>query len=269
MENYAKAKRMLFDNLKPNGISILNIDDKYSSMFITDNTVYYGKHTSDYKIENIKLGYSTSFSLNIKNKMYNISTSLIGEYNIYNLVCSISTLNEMGIPINDIIETVKTIQAPPGRMDIINYKDNLIIVDYAHTPDAMNNIYDTINKIKLGNIYTVFGCTGDRDRTKRPIMLDIALTNSKFSIVTSDDLHDEEFSHIVSDMEEGITKHNYKVIKDRGSAIKSGIELLNNKDILLVLGKGHEDVIIVKDKRIPFNDKQFINSIIKDKVSMQ
>ena len=175
----------------------------------------------------------------------------------------------MGIDINKIKDVVEVLTAPPGRMDIINYNNNLIIVDYAHTPDAMINIYDTINEIKKGNIYTVFGCTGDRDRTKRPIMMDIACTNSKVAIITSDDLHDEEFNHILGDILENNNKNNYMVIEDRGKAIEKGIDMLNNKDILLILGKGHEESIIVKDRKIPFNDKNVVESIIKKNVKIQ
>lgn len=268
MENYAKAKQQLFYNLKENGIGIVNSDDSYFNYFKIGNVVDYGKSANNYKILNKNIGYRTSFELNIKGITYKFNSNLIGNYNIYNLVCSIALLNEMNIDINKIIDVVNVLTAPPGRMDIINYNDNLIIVDYAHTPDAMKNIYDTINEIKKGNIYTVFGCTGDRDRTKRPIMMDIACSNSKTSIITSDDLHNEDFSDILTDMLDGNTKNNYIVIEDRGKAIQKGISLLNSKDILLILGKGHEDAIIIKDKKIPFNDKKVVENLINEKVKI-
>lgn len=268
MENYALAKQKLFYSLKDNGIGILNSDDEYKKYFEIGNIIDYGFSAKDYKIEDYNLGYKTSFNLNIKGNTYTFNSKLIGKYNIYNLVCAISVLNEMNIDINKIIDVVSTISAPPGRMDIVNYKNNLIIVDYAHTPDAMQNIYDTINEIKQGNIYTVFGCTGDRDRTKRPIMMDIACSNSKLSIITSDDLHDEEFDHILNDILENNTKLNYDVIKDRGKAIEKGISLLKDKDILLILGKGHEEFIIVKDKKIPFNDKKTVENLLKNYINI-
>lgn len=268
MENYALAKQKLFYNLKEDGVSILNSDDKYKKYFEIGNVVDYGFSAKDYIIKNYNLGYKTSFTLNIKGNAYTFNSKLIGKYNIYNLVCAIAVLNEMNIDINKIINAVSTISSPPGRMDIINYKSNLIIVDYAHTPDAMQNIYDTINEIKEGNIYTVFGCTGDRDRTKRPIMKDIACNNSKLSIITSDDLHNEEFEHILSDILENNTKLNYDVIKDRGKAIEKGISLLKDKDILLILGKGHEEFIIVKDKKIPFNDKKTVENLLKNYINI-
>lgn len=268
MENYAKAKQKLFYNLKDNGVSIINSDDSYKEYFEIGNVIYYGFDATDYKIENYNLGYKTTFNLNIKGKTYAFSSKLIGKYNIYNLVCAIATLSEMNIDINSIIGVVSSLTAPPGRMDIINYRNNLIIVDYAHTPDAMKNIYDTINEIKQGNIYTVFGCTGDRDRTKRPIMMDIACSNSKMAIITSDDLHNEEFDHILNDILCNNTKINYEVIKDRGKAIEKGISLLKDKDILLILGKGHEEFIIVKDKKIPFNDKKTVENLLSSYINI-
>ena len=270
MENYALAKKILFTNLKEKGVAILNKDDKYYKYYETENTVYYGETGNDYKIESYDLGYITNFKLNIKGKLYNIKSKLIGKYNIYNLVSAIALLNEMNLDIDKIINLSSELSTPPGRTDLINYNDNLVVIDYAHTPDAMQNIFDTVNKIRQGNIITVFGCTGDRDRTKRPMMMHIATTNSDYVIVTSDDLHYEDFNHIVDDMLNNNKNNNYEVIKDRGIAIKKGISLLKEKDILLILGKGHEEFIIVKDKKIPFNDKKEVEKYLeKIKIKIQ
>ena len=268
MENYALAKQQLFYNLKQSGISIINSDDEYKNYFELKNVIHYGFNALEYKILNYNLGYKTSFELCIRGKKYKFNSNLIGKYNIYNLVGAITVLSEMNIDISSIINVVQTISCPPGRMDIIRHEDNLIIVDYAHTPDAMQNIYDTVNEIKQGNIYTVFGCTGDRDRLKRPIMMDIALKNSKYVIVTSDDLHNEDFNHIVDDMIKDISSNNYEVNIDRALSIEKGISLLKSKDILLILGKGHEEFIIVNDKKIPFNDKKKVESLLKSHISI-
>ena len=266
MENYALAKKKLFDSLKQNGIGIVNKDDKYYKYYITNNTVYYGESTTDYKIESYNLGYKTLFKLNIKGNIYNFKTNLIGKYNIYNLTAALALLNEMNIDINRIIELTSNLETPPGRMDIVNFKDNLIIIDYAHTPDAMENVFNTVNRIKKGKLFTIFGCTGDRDRTKRPIMMKLATINSDKVIVTSDDLHDEDFNHIITDMLKDNTNNNFEIIQDRGEAIKKGISYLREKDLLLILGKGHEEVIIIKDKRIPFNDKKEVEKIINNQL---
>lgn len=263
MENYALAKQKLFYNLKENGIGIINSDDKYNNYFKIGNYVEYGINNKDYKIEEYHLDYKINFKLNIKGNLYNVKSNLIGKYNMYNLLCAITVLDQMNISINDILSVVEFISTPPGRTDIINYKNNLIIIDYAHTPDAMENIYDLVKEINKGSVYTVFGCTGDRDRTKRPIMMDLATTNSKYVIFTSDDLHNEDFKQIVSDSIEGIDKTNFEIIMNRGKAIEKGISMLDDKDILLILGKGHEEFIIIRDKKIPFNDKEEVNKLIK------
>ena len=268
MENYALAKQKLFNNLKENGLGIINSDDSSNTYFKNCNYVEYGFNNNDYKILDYNLDYKIRFNLDIKGNVYNIESNLIGKYNMYNLLCAIALVNEMNIDINKIIDVVKNLQAPPGRTDIINYKNNLIIIDYAHTPDAMENIYNLVKEINKGNVYTVFGCTGDRDRTKRPIMMSLATNNSKYVILTSDDLHNEDFSRIVSDTIEGTTKNNYEVIMDRGKAIEKAIDLLNSDDILLILGKGHEEFIILRDKKIPFNDKKHVEKLLKEKVNI-
>lgn len=268
MENYALAKQKLFYNLKDNGISIINSDDKYNSYFKIGKYVEYGINNNNYKIEEYNLDYKINFILNIKGNKYNIKSNLIGKYNMYNLVCAITVLSEMNISINDILNVVEGVSCPPGRTDIINYKNNLIIVDYAHTPDAMENIYNLVKEINKGSVYTVFGCTGDRDRLKRPIMMDLATSNSRYVIFTSDDLHDEDFNQIVSDATKDINKTNFEVIMDRGKAIEKAISLLKDKDILLILGKGHEEFIIIKDKKIPFNDKNYVESLLKQYIKM-
>ena len=268
MENYALAKQQLFYKLKDNGVGIVNIDDEYCHYFEVGNYLTYGFNDSDYQVTNYRLNHlNTYFEIKNKDKTFKIKSPLIGKYNIYNVLGLLIILDLLKFSQEDIENTILNLKTPDGRMDMIKYHTNSIIVDYAHTPDAMLNIYNTIKEIATGKVYTVFGCTGDRDRLKRPIMLDLATTNSDYAIVTMDDLHDEEFSHIVDDMEQGITKKNYEIIMDRGKAIEKGISLLKENDILLILGKGHEKVIIIKDQRVPFNDKECVLNII-DKVKV-
>ena len=267
MDNYAKAKQMLFKKLKSSGIGIINSDDKYKDYFITNNTVTYGIYSGDYKIEDYELSSNnTAISVNYKGNTYKYNYPLIGKYNIYNVLLTLTLLNQLGISMSDI--DFKGIKSPDGRMDMIKYGSNSIIIDYAHTADAMDNIYKTVKPICKGSIITVFGCTGSREREKRPIMMNLALTNSDYVIVTEDDLHEEKFEDIVKDMTNGVTNNHYEVIKDRGKAIKKGIEKLTNNDILLILGKGHEEYIIIGNKNIPFNDhKEVIKLINESKVN--
>ena len=263
MNNYALAKKKLFTQCK--GINIINIDDDYKDYYMINNYLTYGFNKSDYQVIDYKLNnYNSKFTIKHDNKLISITSSLIGKYNIYNMLCAYIILDLIKIENNEIVKILSKVSSPDGRLNTIMYKDNTIIIDYAHTPDAMENIYKTVSNLSKGNIYTVFGCTGDRDRKKRPIMMALALKNSKHVIVTSDDLHNEDFNQIVNDMLENNKHNNYEVCKDRGKAIRMGINLLESQDILLVLGKGHEEYIIVKDKKIPFNDLKEVYKILDE-----
>ena len=265
MEKYAMAKVQLFKQLKTGGHRVINIDDDYCNYYKIDNYLTYGFQNSDYQIKDLKLTSNGSyFTLND----YKISSRLIGKYNIYNMACAVITLDLLKYNKEDIEYVISRILPPPGRMDIINYNSNMIVIDYAHTPDAMMNIINTVKEIKHHNIYTVFGCTGSRDRVKRPIMMQMALDNSNYVFVTSDDLHEEEFEDIVTDMLEGNTQDHYLVEKDRGKAIAAAISKLERNDILLILGKGHENAIIVGQNRIAFNDREEVLKIINNQVKV-
>lgn len=267
MENYALTKQQLFRNLKEHGKAIINADDKYKDIFMLEGNINitYGLNSGDYKINSYKMSDTKSiFSYSFNNEEYKVESNFVGEYNLYNLISSIAVLHELGIDFENINRVIPNLELPSGRMEKIRYKDNTIIVDYAHTPDAIENVLNTTKKVARGNIYVVFGCTGSRDISKRPIMTDIVLKNSKKSIITIDDPHDEDPRKIVNDMLEGNTRENYEVELDRRKAIHKGIDLLDHNDILLILGKGHEEVIIVGNKRIPFNDKQEVLNYIEN-----
>lgn len=261
MENYAKAKQQLFYQLKKEGISILNIDDSYHTYYEIGNVKTYGFSESDYQIQNMEL---TSFGTNFTVGDLHIHTSLIGKYNVYNVSAVAIVLKLLGISSFDIEKIVPTLVPPPGRMDMIPFHKNTVIIDYAHTPDAMKNIFKTVKELPHKNIYVVFGCTGSRDAKKRPIMMQLALKNCNYVIVTSDDLHEEEFENIVKDMLQENELGHYKVEKNRMEAIRMGLNLLKEDDILLILGKGHEEFIIVKEDRIPFNDRKAVEQILKE-----
>ena len=268
MENYALAKQELFKQLKGDKKAIINIDDKYKDYYLLEGNknITYGFNDSDYHLLSFDTSISrTKFEFEYDNKKYSVLSSMPGKYNIYNSICVISLIHEYGISIDDIINVFPKLKTPDGRMDIIHYKDNIIVVDYAHTPDAILNIINTVKELKPNNIYTVFGATGDRDRTKRPIMRNIVFSNSTYSIITNDDLHNEDENQIVNDLLEGNKNDNYEVILDRKKAINKGIDLLKKNDILLVLGKGHEEFMIVKDKKIPMNDKKIVLDYLKTK----
>ena len=262
MENYAKCKQKLFNQIRPGGKAIVNFDDPNKDKFLLDYNVNvtYGFTGGDYKITDYQMSIlGSNFTFINDGVKQNIKVPLIGKYNIYNVLVTIIVLRELGFNYGDISDVLLYIQSPPGRMDMVEYKNNRIIIDYAHTPDAIQNVISTVKEVCDGHIYTVFGCTGDRDRTKRPIMTRLVTEACDHVIITSDDVHNEDPNQIVSDMLEGIVKDNYEIELDRKKAIIKGIKLLTTNDVLLILGKGHEEVMIVKDnKRIPFNDKKTV-----------
>ena len=268
MENYALAKRELFKQLTGIKSAIVNYDDSYKDYYLLkeNNNITYGFTGGNYHI----LEYNTSmkgttFKFEYNKKQYNVHTLLFGKFNIYNSISVIAILKEYGFSMEEIIESFNKLNAPVGRLDTINYKDNLIIVDYAHTPDAIINIFSTVLELKPNNIYTVFGATGDRDRTKRPIMTKLVLSNSKYAIITNDDPHNEDPKHIIDDLLEGNKLTNYEVQLDRKKAIKIGIDKLKHNDLLLILGKGHEEFMIIKNEKIPMNDKKIVLDYLENK----
>ena len=265
IDDYAHAKQKLFYMCNK---AIVNVDDKYSYLFILNNNknYTYGKSISEYMIKNIKLyDKYTKFSI-IHNEEYKYKTTLLGEFNVYNLTNVIVLLSMIGIDYKTIKNAILNIKPPKGRMDIIHYKDSIIVIDYAHTPDAVSKVINTVKSFSKNKIYTIIGCGGNRDKTKRPVMANIAVNNTDFAIFTSDNPREEKQSNIFKDMTSNIKNDNYVIINDRKAAIKYGINLLKKNDILLVLGKGHEDYQIIGNKKIHFDDKEIVLDFIKNDV---
>ncbi len=268
MQNYAKCKQMLFNQLKQDGKAIINFDDANKDLFMFNynKNITYGFTGGDYRVVDYQMSImGSNFTFVNCGVKQNIKVSLMGKYNIYNVLTTIITLKELGVNYSDIYDVLLNIDMPPGRMDMVEYNNNRIVIDYAHTPDAIENIITTVKEVCDGNIYTIFGCTGDRDRTKRPIMTKLVTDTCKKAIITSDDLHNEDFNVILDDMLNGLNNTNYEIESDRKKAIIKGINLLNRNDVLLILGKGHEEVMIVKDKKIPFNDKKIVLEYLETK----
>ena len=269
MENYVLAKQQLFKKLKPNGLAIVNIDDDASPNFLLpmNHNITYGYQEADFRILEEKLDEEgTTFTFSYQEDKYQVYSKLIGKYNIYNLMPVLIFLLSLGVDPVQMLKIAATLTLPKGRFDVIPYKNNKIIVDYAHTPDALIKVIETARLFVKGKIYVVFGCTGERDRVKRPIMTKIVSERAEKFIITEDDLHYEDFTQIKEDMLLGITKKNYEVIMDRKEAIIRGISYLEENDALLILGKGHEDIIVVREKKIPFNDKETVLSYLQNEL---
>ena len=255
MDEYLKCKLKLFSMLKDNGVSIINKDDEYYKHFITKNTISYGV-SGDYKISDIN---NNSFKVN--NIMYN--TKLIGDYNIYNICVVIIILELLNIDSNTIKSVVSSINCAPGRMERINYKDSTIIIDYAHTPDAVEKV---INAVKGDNrVITIIGCGGNRDNSKRKYMGKIASDNSDYVIYTTDNPRYEDPYDIILDMIQLLDSFNYEILVNRKKAIIKGIQMLKKGDILLILGKGHEDYQEINGVKYHFSDSEAVLDYINKK----
>lgn len=269
MENYTKAKQKLFNMLRNNKYAIINNDDNYKDYFIVkgNNNITYSFTKGDYYIKeyNITLSHST-FSVVHNNENYTFSTKMLGKHNIYNSLVSIIILSKIGYTFEEINKVLNTVEGPIGRMENINYKNNNIIIDYAHTPDGIENVLKTARELKPNKIITVIGCGGGTgsDREKRSEMGNLVLTMSNKTIFTNDNPRDEDPNQIINDLLKEKVNDNYIIELDRKTAIKKGIEELTKNDILLILGKGHENYQIIGSNKTHFSDKETVQEIIKN-----
>ncbi len=261
MENYALAKQKIFKSLKSKHRAIINTDDQYVNYFLLkeNNNITYGYNNADYQIIDFIFN-NTGMEITYKyeNETRTFKTSLLGSYNVYNLISVVAVLKESGLTYEKIEEIIPKLFPPSGRMERISYKINNIIIDFAHSPDSLIKFLEVIKDMVKGKVYAVFGCAGERDKTKRPIMFDIVTRECDFVIITNEDPRSEDPNDIAADMIKGSTKTNYEVIHDRKRAIIKGIELLDKDDTLLILGKGHEETITIGKEIIPYNDRQVV-----------
>ncbi len=265
MENYLECKKKIINYLKKDGVMISNIDDEYGLCFKCNNFKTLGFKESDYQIINYKYNnLTTNIELKYKNKLYKIETNLLGKFNIYNYITALAFINNIGYSIEDIIKITNSIYPPNGRNEAIKVKEGVAIIDYAHTPDAVEKIIETHKEMNKGKIITIVGCGGDRDPKKRPIMGEIATNLSDFVILTNDNPRTESEENIMNDIVKGIKKDNYKIIYDRKLAIKEGLDMLDKNDTLLILGKGHEDYQIIGNTKHHLSDKEEVLKYIEN-----
>ncbi len=287
MENYAAAKARLFslvssdEHNKPLKSGIINADDPYAHVM---KEAVHGKtfcpvftyaidHDADLRAVNIHFSSRASvFDLKMDGVTYTVHTNLAGRFNVYNTLAAIGAALSEGVRIDHIISALAEFQACPGRFELINEGQPFgVVVDYAHTPDGLENILKTAKEITKGRILVVFGCGGDRDRKKRPIMGAIAAKYSDIAIITSDNPRSEDPNFIISEVEDGVRQEaknhpafHYEVIADRRQAIERAIRLAEAEDIVLIAGKGHETYQILKDKTIHFDDREEARKAIRE-----
>ena len=268
-KSYLNTKKRLFDNLRNNQKSLVNIDDK-NGMYMTQNTrsrtyTMSLKKPADFKLRVLENSFE---GMKLKIDNIEIQTSLIGNFNAYNILSVTSIAKLLNLNEKNIYENLTLLKSPNGRFEIITKKNITAIVDYAHTPDALLNILSTIHSININNlkVITVIGCGGGRDKDKRKKMGLIAVNNSSFSVFTSDNPRDEDPEKIIEDMISGIEKIQLKKVMielDREIAIKLALSMLNEKCIILIAGKGHEKYQIIKSKKIEFNDLYVVKKSLK------
>lgn len=261
IDNYLKAKLKILDYLDDDKYILLNSDDENSKYFMNHLCKTYGIN-GDYKIINyISHPDKTEITFSYDNKTYNVITNLTSKFNVYNYLTMLSILNSIGFSIDNILENTKDIYPPKGRCETYKVKNGYAVIDYAHTPDAVLKVISAYNELKKNRVITIVGCGGDRDPKKRPIMGNIATNNSDFVIFTSDNPRTEDPLAILDDITKENHANNFIVIPDRKEAILRGIELMEKNDILLILGKGHENYQIIGHEKIHFDDAEIIKSV--------
>lgn len=264
MDDYIESKRKLMKMTRNKKICLLNSKDKHYKKFLS-------KNNNNYIIQkNVKVNsvvnYLDKTSVVIKDKTkYGFILPLVGIFNVYNFLYAYYIVKHLGFDVKFIKNNLSLLSEPPGRMQKIKYNNNVIFIDYAHTPDAVKNVLKTVKKIKNKGIITIIGCGGNRDKGKRKIMGKIATKYSTYVIFTNDNPRCEDEKDIMKDILKG-AKGKYEVIYDRYEAIKKGISLLNGKKILMILGKGHEDYQIIGDTKHHFSDVEVTNEIINKNV---
>ena len=262
-DNYRDTKKRLFDGLKKTAFAVTNKDDK-NGLVMTQNCkasvhTYSTRSLADYKAQILEEGFD-GMLLNINGK--EVFVPLVGRFNVSNLLCIYGSALNLGFEELEVLRVLSTLKPVNGRFETIHSpKGWTAIVDYAHTPDAVDNVIQTIRDIKKegAKLITVVGCGGNRDKGKRPMMAQIAKRGSEQLILTSDNPRDEEPADILNDMKAGLTEEELRstlVIEDRAAAIQTACTLAQADDVILVAGKGHEDYQIIKGVKHHFDDHE-------------
>lgn len=267
--DYRDVKKSFFDNLPKSAFALSNIDDK-NGLVMLQNTdarkiTYALKTYANYRAQILENQLS---GLLLKINENEVWVRLIGTFNAYNLLAIYGTAIELGLDHFEVLRLLSELESVSGRFQfIISNKNITAIVDYAHTPDALENVLKTINDIRTKNeqLITVIGCGGDRDRTKRAMMANIASTLSDKVIITSDNPRTEKPEDIIAEMEKGVEPQNYKKtvsVTDRKQAIKMACQLAQANDIILIAGKGHETYQEIQGIRYEFDDMQIVKELL-------
>jgi len=277
MENYFDAKMELFTGLatqeqKRKPVAIVNIDDRYGQQLLDKidkrvAVVTYGMGLrADFRASNYRAEFTgTSYHLDARGKNYLVRLPLIGRFNVANSVAALAAANALGINLRTAVFSLAKSPQVPGRLELVPAKRQFqVFVDYAHTPDALGNVLKTLRELEPHRLIAVFGCGGERDRQKRPLMAEMADRLADYSIITSDNPRKEDPNAIVAEIEKGFRSNHYEKIVDRTKAINRAVALTRPRDIVLIAGKGHENYQEFADYTIPFDDIQVARRAIED-----
>lgn len=277
MEEYRRAKSLLFsqlgntyDHKKPK-YAVLNIDDKASEKFQKETAAHiitYGiDNEADFFATNIQMNASgTTFTLHSPEGKHQVNLQLIGKFSVYNVLAAIATGYISNIALDQIIHTIENVKGVAGRFELVKGGQEFpIIVDYSHTPDSLENVLKTIQHFAEKRVFVVVGCGGDRDKTKRPIMAQIACQYGTDPIFTSDNPRSEDPLGILSDMESGVQGQKYITIPDRKEAIYYGVKNAKKGDVVLIAGKGHETYQEIGGQILDFDDRVVALEAVKER----
>ncbi len=267
MESYFAAKCKLFSMCKN---AVINVDDKYGAriadMCKAETVTYAIDNDADVRAHDIAISAKgVIYGADCENGKYDIKLSIPGKFSVYNSLAAICTAKSIGIDIQTSANALKTASGVKGRAEIVpTDTDYTVIIDYAHTPDGLENIISTVNEFKTARVITLFGCGGDRDRTKRPIMGKTAGMLSDFVVVTSDNPRTENPSAIIDDIMPGVLESGceYVRIENRSEAIKYAMEHANSGDIIVLAGKGHETYQILNEGTIHFDEREVVYEVL-------
>ena len=276
MESYFDSKAKLFSRLgsqekKRTPVAIVNIDDRYGEQLLKKidqrvAVVTYGRSVrADFRASNYRVEFSgTSYQLDAHGKSYLVRVPLIGGFNVANSVAALAAANAMGISLRDAVLSLGKSPQVPGRLELVPAKRQFqVFVDYAHTPDALRNVLKTLRELEPHRLIVVFGCGGNRDREKRPLMGEIVDRHADYAIVTSDNPRKEDPDAIIVEIEKGFRSSHYEKMVDRTQAIDRAITLAQPRDIVLIAGKGHENYQEFADHTVPFDDIQVARRAIE------
>lgn len=256
-KSYLESKTRFFENLKKGSVAVINKSDSHYKSFVFENNrnVFYGSSGCDFKISDVVLSYDCS-SFKINDDSFHIS--FVGKNLVYDFLAAYSTCISMGYEY-----AVGDLSCPSGRYQSVKYKNSLIVVDYAYTPSMIKNVVNNTKEFCNGKIIIVIGAGGERREDLRHLIGKVSTEISDYVIFTSDNSRGEEPSRIIDDIVQGVKLDNYEVILSRKDAIKKGISLLSDGDILLILGRGSETVIDAHGVKVSFNDFDEVCRIIR------